>query len=300
MMAFLTDLHLSSLQRLIKSACQDEHEGSVEGKRFLTRLYHKAIEEEEIDIMNWLFSINPRTDLDLLRGADYEDKDEIVSWLKEKNFIYLEEKTPLEREFELCEETLKFIHDHQCRFGYDGRDYDETRYYPYDDEKCTENLDVVHNAALLGELEILKCLLKNGFEWYSDTCAAAAYGGFLDILKYCHENGCPWDRETCENAAWKGNLEILKYAHENGCPWSQWTCAFAAAEGHLEVLKYAHGNGCPWDERTFSFTVYRSTIEVVRYLHENGCPWNQGARMNARLNSDERIWKYLDDNGCPK
>jgi Ankyrin repeats (many copies) len=82
-----------------------------------------------------------------------------------------------------------------------------------------ENAAVRDNAAIYGNLEVLKWVHNRSYPWNEEVCCEAAYSGRLDILKYLHENGCPWDEVTCYAAAHNGHLEILKYLRENRCPW---------------------------------------------------------------------------------
>src|SRR5579872_5639992 len=46
-------------------------------------------------------------------------------------------------------------------------------------------------------------------------CVNAAFEGYLNILMYLRKNGCDWDSNTCSAAASNGHLEVLKWAREN-------------------------------------------------------------------------------------
>jgi len=76
------------------------------------------------------------------------------------------------------------------------------------------------------------------------ACSDAAVTGNLDLLKQLREDGCPWNAWTCAYAADYGHLDILRWARKNGCPWDEWTCFNAAYNGHLETLRWAIENGC--------------------------------------------------------
>jgi len=76
------------------------------------------------------------------------------------------------------------------------------------------------------------------------ACSDAAVAGNLDLLKQLREDGCPWDEDTCSSAAEYGHLDVLQWARKNGCPWNGDTCAYTAQYGHLEILQWAIANGC--------------------------------------------------------
>ena len=77
-------------------------------------------------------------------------------------------------------------------------------------------------AALSGNIDLLKLTCWIGFSWNESTCSSASENGYLEVLKWARENGCPWDELTCSKAAENGYLEVLKWAHDNGCPWDEW------------------------------------------------------------------------------
>ena len=98
-------------------------------------------------------------------------------------------------------------------------------------------------------------------------CYQAAMEGNLDLLKHLHEQGQFWDAATCANAALGGHLQCLKYAHEKGCPWESSTCENAAMCGHFECLQYAVENGCEWNLFTVLYTTFCQNLNCFRYLY---------------------------------
>ena len=58
-------------------------------------------------------------------------------------------------------------------------------------------------AAKEGNMDILKWLKENGYNWEPGTCAAAAREGHLEALKWLRENGCEWDRNSMNAVAQK-------------------------------------------------------------------------------------------------
>ena len=81
--------------------------------------------------------------------------------------------------------------------------------------------------------------------WDWNTSAQAAILGNLEMLKYCVENGCEVNGGTCATAAEFGNLECLKYLHEKNVKWDHRTVQFARENNHVECLNYALANNCP-------------------------------------------------------
>jgi hypothetical protein len=147
-------------------------------------------------------------------------------------------------------------------------------------------------ASKNGDLETLKRMHLDGFEWDEWTPANAAGNGHLDCLKYAHENGCDWNKWTTANAASFGHLDCLKYAHENGCIWDEETTAQAAGNGHLDCLQYSHENGCPWDTKTTINAAFRGYLDCLKYAYNNGCPWDYKIQDSAALNGNITIFKY--------
>ncbi len=67
----------------------------------------------------------------------------------------------------------------------------------------------------------------------SHYIADAAMSGNLDLVKWLHQQGCPWDSEATQHAAMIGNLEIFQWllAQDPPCPCELWACRRSAREG---------------------------------------------------------------------
>jgi hypothetical protein len=133
---------------------------------------------------------------------------------------------------------------------------------------------ICEDAALEGNLEVLKWARKNGAPWDVWTCACAAGHGHLTVLKWARENGAPWDVQTCRHAAKGGHLEVLKWARKHGALWDEWTCIFAAKNGHLGVLKWVRNNGAPWDVLTCGYAAEGGHLDVLKWARRKGAPWD--------------------------
>jgi len=81
--------------------------------------------------------------------------------------------------------------------------------------------------------------------WDYKTSGEAAINGNLDMLKYCVENGCKVHNGTCAEAAKYGNLDCLEYLRSKNCPWDKRTCEQAHEKNHIDVLTYVVKNKCP-------------------------------------------------------
>ena len=74
------------------------------------------------------------------------------------------------------------------------------------------------------------------------TCSNAAMNGQLEVLRWVHANGCPWDAATPAYAAENGHLEVLQWAVTNGCDWDREICCdFAMLRGRHHVCAWIRG-----------------------------------------------------------
>jgi hypothetical protein len=129
----------------------------------------------------------------------------------------------------------------------------------------------IYNAAINGELDLLKWLYAHGCRWNVDHEAG--------------NNGrCVYDRLIGYN-----RLECLKFVVEkdieNGyAPGLDFLrkcgCNLACQDGHLRILKYLHENGIgELRELSYACCEDRDNIDCFRYLHENGCPWGDRSKF---------------------
>jgi hypothetical protein len=89
--------------------------------------------------------------------------------------------------------------------------------------------------------------------WDWKTSGQAAVQGNLDMLKYCCENGCEVNTGTCAFAARFGQLACLEYLRSKNCPWDERVCKRAHENNHIDVLTYAVKNKCPGFEEYEQF-----------------------------------------------
>jgi len=101
-------------------------------------------------------------------------------------------------------------------------------------------------AAQTNDLKLLRWAREEKeCAWDCLTSGEAAIQGNLDMLKYCCENGCEVEESTCATAAKFGQLACLEYLRSKNCPWDEQVCQLAHENNHMDILTYAVKNKCP-------------------------------------------------------
>ena len=153
-----------------------------------------------------------------------------------------------------------------------------------EEKKCEWNEWTIDEAALQGNLEMVKYCVANECPIYEYTCACAAENGHLECLKYLREEAkAPWDSRTASWAAGGGHLHILEYLVERKYDkYNGYACELAARQGHLDCLKYLHETAkAPWDSSAVLVAHENDHPECLQYLLNNNCPL-------------PRNWRYED------
>ncbi len=70
-------------------------------------------------------------------------------------------------------------------------------------------------AASMGQVDIMKYLVKQGYSLDSDVCWLAARHGQLHVLKWLYEQGCIGDERVLIEARKKGHTNIINWFVEN-------------------------------------------------------------------------------------
>lgn len=155
-------------------------------------------------------------------------------------------------------------------------------------------------AAGNGQLDCLKYLSENGFQWNKNTVLNATKNGHLECLRYLRENGCEWDIfGISEYAAENGHLECLRFAFENGCVCNEETMTDAAINGHLDCLRFLAEIGCEWSTEVIANAAGNGHLDCLKYLFESGCPWDNFTTKCAAKYGYLDCLKYAVENGCP-
>ena len=152
-----------------------------------------------------------------------------------------------------------------------------------EEKKCEWDEWTIDEAALQGNLEMVKYCIANECPIYEYTCACAAENGHLECLKYLREEAkAPWDSRTASWAAGGGHLHILEYLVERKYDkYNGYACELAARQGHLDCLKYLHETAkAPWDSSAVLVAHENDHPECVQYLLDNNCPLPYGWRID--------------------
>jgi hypothetical protein len=167
-------------------------------------------------------------------------------------------------------------------------------------------IDLLRQAAIGGNVEVVRWLLQHGCEATDDVMEHAASGESWDAVFYLHEEagcalttvltsvatqvgdlvalqrlraaGCPWDAELIAVDATRTNsAPLLRWLKEQGVEFNAKTFAAAASRAHMDQCEYLLSIDCPMDTSVSIVAANYSHTATVRWLHEHGCPWNAGA-----------------------
>jgi hypothetical protein len=129
--------------------------------------------------------------------------------------------------------------------AWEGYPWGERVRFP-DGEEFTLNQEYFSNrVAATNDLKLLRWVREEKeCAWNFRTSGQAAMQGNLDMLKYCCENGCEVDARQCAAAAKFGQLACLEYLRSKNIPWNKWVCKLAHERNHIDVLTYAVKNKC--------------------------------------------------------
>ncbi len=171
-------------------------------------------------------------------------------------------------------------------------------YVTYKRIEKADKHEVWNNAALLGDLGLLKWLHKNKIKEYSiRTLECAIKGQHLIVCKWLYEEvgiepitlcydsarnieTLEWlkecrvepDFKTMNNAVEDGNLITVKWLYENNCERTEDVMTDAAYLGHLEIVEFIHKRD-NWDINDYQSALEYATdaghVNVVKYLVNN-------------------------------
>ena len=160
-----------------------------------------------------------------------------------------------------------------------------------------------YRVAGTNKLELLKWAREEKkCEWDDWTIINAAIQGNLEMVKYCVANKCPMGETSCAHAAYNGHLECLKYLHEEGnVPWNSYTAAWAALQGHLHILEYlVERKYNKFNTVVCLNAASKGHLDCLKYLHETAkAPWDSCAVRRAHKYNRLECLRYLLDNDCP-
>jgi hypothetical protein len=126
--------------------------------------------------------------------------------------------------------------------------------YPWGERRCSSDGEVFtmnqkwfcRRVAGTNDLKLLRWVREEKeCDWDSRTSGQAAMQGNLDMLKFCCENGCEVHEGTCAVAAKYGHLDCLEYLRSKNIPWGERVCKRAHENNHIDCLTYAVKNKAP-------------------------------------------------------
>ena len=180
----------------------------------------------------------------------------------------------------------------------------------------------LHQELEKKNLERIKCKISIGAQINSKMIHRAAYMGHLEIVKFLTENGGNVNAKNnvgatpTHNAISKGHLEIVKLLIEKGAEIDaknnkdMTPIHIAASKGYLEIIKYLTENGAKIDLKTkkdmnpFHIVASEGNLEVVKYLAAKGANVNAKGREDwvpihyAAFFGHLEVVKYLAENGA--
>jgi hypothetical protein len=166
-----------------------------------------------------------------------------------------------------------------------------------------DETDFCYQVAGTNKLELLKWAREEKkCEWDDWTIINAAIQGNLEMVKYCVANRCPVHASACTYAAKYGHLECLKYLHEDvKAPWDSYTAAPAARKGHLHILEYlVERKYNKFNTGVCLNAAMKGYSDCLKYLHETAkAPWDSHAVRYAHKYNQPECLQYLLDNDCP-
>ena len=88
--------------------------------------------------------------------------------------------------------------------------------------------------------------------------------GNLNVVKWAVANGFPCVNECVASAAFTGNLPMLQYLYENGA--TEDASAVAARSGHLHIIKWLQEKGMKMSPKALENAEYNGDLEMIALL----------------------------------
>ncbi|EFA81796.1 hypothetical protein PPL_05791 [Heterostelium album PN500] len=179
--------------------------------------------------------------------------------------------------------------------------FSNTEYYQQFIGKDKDYL--IMSAAMNNHSEIVKLLIKNGFQSNSNLCNEFCRHGNLPMLKWIKENSSDaFTDKSINYAATNGHLEVVVWICQNTtfeCSLTTWSRA--AEKGHLQVLEWiANNTTIP----RFSFDAFEKAVgnghlSVIEWLHKNNnqtIPYQSEVMDISAKSGDLNLLKWMYDN----
>jgi len=221
----------------------------------VVRSYHHAARWGHVDCLRHAYEKGDRWDASLCLLAAYNGHAKALAWLLGQG-----------RARDLYDESGPTAIEH----GYD-------RY------GVPKSLAV---AAIHGKsIDCVECVLSHGIPLPQDACVEAALVGDVDMLRHLHAKGCALNERVCRAAATRRKLDCLKYARESGLSLAICNLKAAIQHGDDAVVGYAIQSGWEPAQEDLYEAIYFGRAQCVVHM------------LDAGLSLNDANWNVAVDKG---
>ena len=238
---------------------------------------------DNLDILKYLitkFNVKPQKD-NFLQAINYKRYD-ILKYLCE-NYTNLFE--------------IQYLYHHE----YCYKIFNDIRLFKIIHNAIENNLnqedkcDLVDSACRLGNLEIIKLLYENDYDFDSMTMDMLCIHNKLDILKYLYYKNVEIKDSAMDYASIYGNLSILKFLHSININCSRNAIDYASKRGNLEIVKYLCSLNKP-SSKAIDLASLNNHIDIVKFLLENKKTFSLETINHAKMLGYDNIVVLLFNN----
>ena len=216
-------------------------------KLLTSKLFHLAMINGEISKLKWLKKNRCPYDKNILTDSMYGSDSKIYNWIVKECIWYEKQVYEIIKKDDI--KTLKWVVKSVPKLS-----------------KC-----VCEYASELNNFRILKWGVLKNLKCGYTTSSNAAMNGNLEMLKFLFRHNCPWNELLIVEAAEYGHKNIVEWCIENKkCKMDKYACAEAAKNNHLDMLIYLREKGFPWDVNTYISA--RNHPLIFKYVLDNNCP----------------------------
>ena len=128
----------------------------------------------------------------------------------------------------------------------------------------------IRNVGLIEPLACLNLCLSLGIKINDNAVEEAALSGNLKLVKYLLEHGGKINDNAVEQAALSGNLKLVKYLVEHGGKINDYQVKLAVNSRNFDYVKYLVEHGAKINDDALEEAALSGDFEIVKYLLEHG------------------------------
>ena len=196
-------------------------------------------------------------------------------------------------------------------------------------ESTNDTLQIIFlNAALIGNVKVLKWARDKGFDPEADDFMNASLDGHVAVVQWADDNDLDWFSDTfIDLAAQMGHACILEWAHSTGraipvsaavtaasfgqCVVLTWMKEHdllgsiqdlwraASVHDHIDVLDWLFENGYRVHPDVISTSIISDRRNVLLWAREHGLAWDASTCALAAIRNDLSLLQWLRENDCP-